>query len=133
MNKVILSGRLTADPEVGYGQKEDGSSLCYAKFTLAIDRNYQNGGADFPRIRVIGKRAEWVEKYISKGMRVEVVGKIQTSSFTGRDGQKVYTTDVLAEEVNFGESKKEHESAEGAAVPGDFMDIPKEIEEELPF
>lgn len=130
MNKVILSGRLTADPEISYAQKEDGS-LCLAKFNLAIDR-YGNG-ADFPRIRVIGKRAEWVEKYLSKGMRVEVVGRIQTSSFTGRDGQKIYTTDVLAEEVNFGESKKEHESAEGAAGQESFMNIPPEIEEELPF
>jgi len=104
MNKVVLMGRLTKDPDVRYSK-----DLCIARYTLAVDRRFKKEGeptADFINIKVFGKPAEFAEKYFCKGMRVTVSGRIETGSYE-RDGQKVYTTDVIAEEQEFAESKKQ--------------------------
>jgi len=109
MNHVCLVGRLTADPEIRTSQ----SGTCFASFTVACDRrlsaekrNDPNAQtADFPRIQAVGKTAEFIQKYFFKGMRIGIEGRIQTGSYTDRNGNKVYTTDVFAENVEFVESK----------------------------
>ena len=147
MNKVILMGRLTRDPEVRYSQGE--SSLAIARYTLAVDRrrggNQQDGQtADFINCVAFGKTAEFIEKYAHKGTKFVVEGRIQTGSYTNKEGQKVYTTDVVCENVEFAESKNSqgggNSSFDGGAgfAPssdaGDgFMNIPDGIDEELPF
>ena len=108
MNKVILMGRLTRDPEVRYTQGEN--SLCIANFSIAVDRrfnrNSQDGAtADFINCVAFGKLAEHVEKYYRKGLKTALTGRIQTRNYTNRDGQKVYVTEVIAEELEFAESK----------------------------
>lgn len=140
MNKVHLLGRLTRDPEVRYSE---GSNLAVARYTLAVDRRFKKDGeptADFIRCVTFGKNAEFVEKYLRQGSKIAVSGRIQTGSYTDKDGNKVYTTDVVVEEHEFAESKA---AASGnctsqpqpAPVPsGDgFMNIPDNIDEELPF
>ena len=105
MNSVVLIGRLTRDPEVRYTA---GTQMAVCTFTVAIDRPVRAGGekqTDFPRVTVFGKQAENCERFLAKGRLVGVQGRIQTGSYTNRDGQKVYTTDVVAEEVEFAESK----------------------------
>ncbi|MBQ0042483.1 MAG: single-stranded DNA-binding protein [Lachnospiraceae bacterium] len=144
MNKVILMGRLTRDPEVRYSQGEN--SLAIARFTLAVDRrfnrNNEEQSADFINCVSFGKTAEFAEKYYHKGTKVCVSGRIQTGSYTNKDGQKVYTTEVVVEEQEFAESKGSGSSDgysssrnDAPAQPaGDgFMNIPDGIEEELPF
>lgn len=101
MNRVILCGRLTADPEIRYSQK-DGENLTFANYTLAIDRI--KDGTDFPRCVAIGKNGEFASKYLKKGTKIIVEGRIQTGSYE-KDGHKVYTTDVLVERHEFCESK----------------------------
>ena len=113
MNKVVLSGRLVRDPEVRYSSGE--SQLCVAKYTLAVDRRFSKGSdnsqsADFIRCTAFGKSGEFVEKYLKKGMKMIVSGRIQTGSYDNKDGQKVYTTDVIVEEHEFAESKKSSDS-----------------------
>ena len=149
MNKVILMGRLTRDPEVRYSQGEN--SMAIARYTLAVDRrrggNQQDGQtADFIGIVAFGKSGEFAEKYLKKGTKVIVTGRIQTGSYTNKDGVKVYTTDVVAEDQEFAESKNSsagnggnfggsapsNEPAPSAAGDG-FMNIPDGIDEELPF
>ena len=155
MNKVILMGRLTRDPEVRYSQGENSTAI--ARYTLAVDRRFRrnNDGeqtADFIGCVAFGRSAEFAEKYFRQGMRMVISGRIQTGSYTNRDGQKVYTTDVVAEEVEFAESKATSDalrnssgmgggyqsqapsapSPSGAAGDG-FMNIPDGIDEELPF
>ncbi|SHN62343.1 single-strand DNA-binding protein [Butyrivibrio hungatei DSM 14810] len=150
MNKVILCGRLTRDPEVRYSQGEN--SMAIARYTLAVDRrvnrsNQQDGQtADFIGIVAFGKSGEFAEKYLKKGTKVIVTGRIQTGSYTNKDGVKVYTTDVVAEDQEFAESKNSsagnggnfggsapsNEPAPSAAGDG-FMNIPDGIDEELPF
>ena len=153
MNKVILMGRLTRDPEVRYSQGGE-NSLAIARYTLAVDRRFKRNGddqtADFIGCVAFGRNAEFAEKYFRQGLKVVVTGRIQTGSYTNKDGQKVYTTDVVVEEQEFAESKAAaSENAgggyqqAGAAAPtrpeptqtaGDgFMNIPDAIEEELPF
>ena len=146
MNKVILMGRLTRDPQVRYTQGQD--PMAIARFTLAVDRRgrKQEGqqDADFPSCVAFGKSAEFVEKYVHQGTKIVLTGRIQTGSYTNRDGNKVYTTDVVAENVEFAESKAAAANNEGgyqAARPepssaaGDgFMNIPDGVEDEgLPF
>ena len=144
MNKVILMGRLTRDPEVRYTQGEN--SMAVARFTLAVDRRFKRDGdqnADFISCVAFGKGAEFIEKYFRQGMRVTVSGRIQTGSYTNREGQKVYTTDVVLEEQEFAESKWETEAGGGQGRCQDsrepvpdadgFMSIPDGIDEELPF
>lgn len=108
MNKVELSGRLTRDPEVRYAA-QGGENTCVAKFTVAVDRRRAGAGgereADFIPCTAFGKQGEFAEKFLARGMKVLVVGRIQTGSYTNRDGQKVYTTDVICEDIEFAESK----------------------------
>ena len=145
MNKAILMGRLTRDPEIRWTQGQD--QKCIARYTLAVDRRFkQEGGAsaDFISCVAFDLQAEFAEKYLRKGTKIAITGRIQTGSYTNRDGQKVYTTDVVVEEQEFAESKAA--SAEHAAnfAPADrpspsnavsdgFMNIPDGIDEELPF
>lgn len=126
MNKAALIGRLTRDPDVRYSQ--GGEPMAIARFTLAVDRRTKNRDADFISCVAFGKSGEFVEKYFHKGMKVAVIGRIQTGSYDSKDGHKVYTTDVVCEELDFCESKqKQNADADG------FMNIPDEIEKELPF
>ena len=150
MNKVILMGRLTRDPEVRYSQDE--SSTAIARYTLAVDRRFRRNGdgeqnADFIGCVAFGRSAEFAEKYFRQGLKVIVTGRIQTGSYTNKDGQKVYTTDVVVEDQEFAESKATSDANMGnfrASAPtpapapvsdaGDgFMNIPDGIDEELPF
>ena len=106
MNKVILVGRLAADPEVRYSQGENSTAI--ARYRLAVDRKFKRDGeptADFISCIAFGKSGEFVEKYLHKGMKIAITGRIQTGSYTNKDGQKVYTTDVVVEEHEFCESK----------------------------
>lgn len=142
MNKVILMGRLTRDPEVRYSQGEN--ALAIARYTLAVDRRFKRDGeasADFINCVVFGKSAEFTERYFRQGMKVSVSGRIQTGSYTNRDGVKVYTTEVVVEEQEFAESKNANSQKNSSdntpsnnASNGDgFMNIPDGIDEELPF
>lgn len=144
MNKVVLMGRLTRDPEVRYSQGE--SSLAIARFSLAVDRRFKRQGddqtADFINCVTFGKTAEFVERYLKQGTKIVGCGRIQTGSYTNKDGQRVYTTDVVLEEVEFAESKSASENhnfqaaqrPEPSQAAGDgFMNIPDGIDEELPF
>ncbi len=145
MNKVILMGRLTRDPEVRYSQGEN--ALAIARYTLAVDRRFKRDGeqtADFINCVVFGRSAEFAERYFRQGMRVTISGRIQTGSYTNREGVKVYTTEVVVEEQEFAERKSASEANrqqyQSAPVPapaadaGDgFMNIPDGIDEELPF
>ena len=156
MNKVILMGRLTRDPEVRYSQGEN--ALAIARYTLAVDRrNFRNNGndeqtADFINCVAFGKSGEFAEKYFRKGMKIAITGRIQTGSYTNKDGVKVYTTDVVVEDQEFAESKNASGGNDGfsggfdrgnsfsggrgsePSGAGDgFMNIPDGIDEELPF
>lgn len=141
MNKVILMGRLTRDPEVRYSQGEQSTAV--ARYTLAVDRRFKREGdaqtADFIGCVAFGNKAEFAEKYFRKGTKVAIVGRIQTGSYTNKDGQKVYTTDVVVEENEFAESKSSQDNTQPAPEPtpagyGDgWMNIPDGIDEELPF
>ena len=140
INSVNLTGRLTRDPDVRYTDGE----TSIARFTLAVDRRFrQDDGptADFPSCVAFGKTAEFIERYFRQGMKLELTGRIQTGSYTNKDGVKVYTTDVIAEQVGFGESKGASQRQENEGSPGGlnaagddaFMNIPDDVEEELPF
>jgi len=132
MNKVVLMGRLTKDPDVRYTQAQE--SLCIARYTLAVDRRGSKE-ADFVNIVAFGKAGEFTEKYLHKGMKIALSGRIQTGSFTNKDGVKVYTTEVVAEDQEFAESKKDgaqNTTTQGSSPDG-FIDIPEGIEEDLPF
>lgn len=139
MNKVILMGRLTRNPEVRYGQGED--PLAIARYTLAVDRRFvkdNQQSADFISCVCFGKSAEFAEKWLKQGIKICITGRIQTGSYTNKEGVKVYTTEVVVEEQEFAESKKSQEGAAGRPVPGNadadgFMSIPEGIEDELPF
>lgn len=143
MNKVILMGRLTRDAEIRYSQRE--SSTVIARFSLAVDRRFKRDGdehtADFISCIAFGKTAEFLEKYGRIGTKFVVDGRIQTGSYTNKDGQTVYTTDVVVEQVEFAESKTSASNNEATVnansnAPADtsFMNIPEGIEDsELPF
>lgn len=142
MNKVILMGRLTRDPEVRYSGGDN--SMAIARYTLAVDRRFKKDGeqsADFISCVCFGKAGEFAEKYLRKGTKITIAGRIQTGSYTNRDGQKVYTTDVIVEEQEFAESKGAGRQSDQAGAQagtlsdaGDgFMNIPDGIDEELPF
>lgn len=141
MNKVELIGRLTRDPEVRYSSGEN--SKANASFTIAVNRRFKNNegnyDADFIRCVAFGKTAETIEKYIHKGSRIAVSGHIQTGSYDNKEGQKVFTTDVIVEELDFLENKSSDEgnksnTSQGSSDAGDgFMNIPDGIDEELPF
>lgn len=134
MNVVTLTGRLVKDPEVRYTN----GGMSVAKFTVAVDRDFKKEGgqtADFPSVVAFGKTAEFIEKYFHKGKRIEIVGRLQTGSYEKDDGTKVYTTDVLAERVGFGESKSAGGSQEPKRKPAgnDFANVPDNLDGELPF
>ena len=147
MNKVILMGRLTRDPEVRYSQGE--RPVAVARYTLAVNRTYKRAGeadADFINCVTFGRSAEFAEKYFRQGIRIVVSGRIQTGSYTNRDGVKVYTTEVVVEDQEFAESKAASEQsaaaygsrpaaapAPSAPVGDGFMNIPDGLDEELPF
>ena len=137
MNKVILIGRLTRDPEIRYSQGEQ--AMAVARYTLAVDRRFRRDNdqqtADFIGCVAFGRQGEFAEKYLRKGVKIAITGRIQTGSYTNRDGQKVYTTDVVAESQEFCEKKAESPapSAQPAFDPDRFMDIPEDIDEGLPF
>ncbi|HIX77965.1 MAG TPA: single-stranded DNA-binding protein [Candidatus Fusicatenibacter merdavium] len=156
MNKVILMGRLTRDPDVRYSAGE--SATAVARYTLAVDRRFKRDGdatADFIGCVAFGRQAEFAEKYLRQGTKIAITGRIQTGSYTNREGQKVYTTDVIVEDQEFAESKSASERNSGysasynnpapspapAASSQDmgsmsadgFMNIPDGIDEELPF
>lgn len=127
MNKVLLIGRLVRDPEIKY--TDGGASI--ARFSTAVDRRFKKDGeetADFINCVAFGKTAEFVEKYFHKGNKIVIEGHIQTGSYTNKDGQKVYTTDVIVEQVEFAESK----AASSNSNDG-FQNVPEELEEDLPF
>ena len=143
MNKVQLVGRLTRDPEIRYSQGENATAT--ARFSVAVNRRFKNAegnyDADFINCVAFGKSAEFVEKYFKKGMAIGLTGRIQTGSYTNKDGQKVDTTDVVVEETEFVESKGASNTgnsnvsrpAPSAANNNDFMSIPDGVDEELPF
>ncbi len=143
MNKVILMGRLTRDPEVRYAQN---SNTAVCRYSLAVDRRFKREGepdADFFNCTAFGKSAEFAEKYFKQGTKLLVTGRIQNDNYTNRDGQKVYSVQVIVEEQEFAESKNSsnssgngaaYESRPNPSAAGDgFMNIPDGIEEELPF
>lgn len=140
MNKVILMGRLTRDPEIRYTQSAE--PLAIARYTLAVDRRFQrkdNSGneqnADFIGCIAFGKNAEFAEKYLKQGTKIAITGRIQTGSYTNKDGNKVYTTEVVIEEQEFAESKGSNGNSP-APMPADagFMDIPSGLTgADLPF
>lgn len=143
MNKVILMGRLTREPEVRYSSGEN--AMAIARYTLAVDRkfNREEQSADFINCVAFGKAGEFAEKYLHKGAKIAVIGHIQTGSYTNKDGVKVHTTDVIIEEQEFAESKSRSSEGDGGYAGGgnrpetatgdDFMDIPDGMDEELPF
>lgn len=141
MNKVIIMGRLTRDPEIRYSQGENSTAV--GRFTLAVDRKFKRDGeqnADFISCLSFGKVAEFEEKYFKQGTKVVITGRIQTGNYTNKDGQKVYTTEVVVEEQEFAESKRDGESSnQGGSRPcpsdanNGFMNIPEGLDEELPF
>lgn len=147
MNKVILMGRLTRDPEVRYSSGEN--ALAIVRYTLAVDRRFHKdneASADFIGCVAFGKGGEFAEKYLRQGTKIVVTGRIQTGSYTNREGQKVYTTEVVVEDQEFAESKaaSQNNSQTSAGnrqqppppMPTDkdgFMQIPDGIDEELPF
>ena len=141
MNKVILMGRLTKDPDIRYSQGE--KSTAVARFSLAVDRKFKQEGqttADFINCLAFGKRAEFIEKYCRKGTKLVVEGSWQTGSYTNKDGNKVYTNECLIENCEFAESKaaaQNSQPAEGpspsSAIGDGFMNLPDGIDEELPF
>lgn len=143
MNKVILMGRLTRDPEVRYSQNAQQTAV--ARFTLAVDRRFKRQGddqaADFINCVAFGKTAEFAENYLRQGTKVVACGRIQTGSYTNKEGQRVYTTDVVIEELEFAESKKAQQYDSGSVAqrpePSEaadgFVNIPDGLEDELPF
>ncbi len=130
MNNCILIGRLTKDPDVRY----TGQQMAVAKFNLAIDRPTKNGEkqTDFPQITVFGKQAENCEKYLFKGQKVAVEGRIQTGSYKDKNSNTVYTTGVVASRVEFIEFKKREEQTEQAGQ-GEIPDSFQQIDEDVPF
>lgn len=147
MNKVILMGRLTRDPEIRYSQGND--QMAIARYTLAVDRRFNRNNtdqsADFISCVAFGKSAEFAEKYLHQGTKIVVTGRIQTGSYTNKDGNKVYTTDVVVEDQEFAESKNSNSGNNNSYTPtgkpdpananpaAGFMSIPEGIEDDLPF
>ena len=139
MNKVVLMGRLTRDPEVRYSTSGD-SQLAIARYTLAVDRRFKRDGeatADFIRCVAFGKNGEFAEKYLHQGTKVVIEGRIQTGSYQDKDGKTVYTTEVVVENHEFAESKRVSEENGVNPPPVDsdgFMTIPDNVDDSgLPF
>ena len=144
MNKVILMGRLTRDPEVRYSQGENQTAI--ARFSLAVDRRFKRQGdaeADFFNCTAFGRQAEFVEKYLKQGTKILLTGRVQNDNYTNRNGEKVYSVQIIAEEIEFAESRNAQGNAGASfqnampnpvqAADDGFLNIPNGIEEELPF
>lgn len=138
MNKVILMGRLTRDPDVRWTQGPEQSAV--ARYTLAVNRRFQKEGgatADFISCVAFGRQAEFAEKYLRQGTKIAIIGRIQTGSYTNREGRKAYTTDVVVEEQEFAEGKNAERPREQGATPqantDGFMTIPDGVDEDIPF
>lgn len=140
MNKAILMGRLTRDPDIRYSQGEN--PVAVARFTLAVERRMKKDGednADFIRCVAFGKTAETIEKYVFQGKKIVIEGRIQTGSYTNQDGAKIYTTDIVVESVEFAESRRVEEAgnaarSESATDENGFMNVPDGVEDDgLPF
>ena len=147
MNKVILMGRLTRDPDVRYSQAAE--PMAIGKFSIAVDRRARRnaGGdeptADFFNVTAFGKLGEFVEKYLKQGTKVVVSGRIQNDNYTNKNGEKVYSVQIIAEEIEFAESKGSQNASEGggsssgnsapSGADDGFMNVPDEIDEDLPF
>ena len=148
MNKVILMGRLTRDPEVRYSQ---GSNMAIARFSLAVNRRFPREGepdSDFFNCTAFGKTAEFVEKYFHKGSRMSLVGRVQNDNYTNKNGEKVYSVQIIAEEVEFAERKSTADANAAAGFGGsgagpapandsdagdDFMPVPEGVDDDIPF
>lgn len=130
MNKTILIGRLTRDPET----RQAGETVV-TRFTLAVDRRFKSKDADVDFISCVafGKTAEFINKYFKQGAKMALEGRIQTGNYTNKDGIKVYTTDVIAEAVEFAESKRADDAPSAPSAPSDYITIPEGIENDLPF
>ena len=144
MNKVILMGRLTRDPEVRYSAGEN--ALAIARYTLAVDRRFKRQGdaeADFFNCTAFGRQAEFVEKYLRQGTKILLTGRVQNDNYTNRNGEKVYSVQIIAEEIEFAESRNAQGNTGASfqnampdpvqAADDGFLNIPNGIEEELPF
>ena len=138
MNKVILMGRLTRDSDVRYSSGD--GSTAVARYTLAVDRRFHRDGdatADFIGCVAFGRQAEFAEKYLRQGTKIAITGRIQTGSYTNREGRKVSTTDVVVEEQEFAEGKNAERPREQGATPqantDGFMTIPDGVDEDIPF
>lgn len=139
MNKIILLGRLTRNPEVRYSSGEKSTAI--SRFTLAVNRKYVKENdeikADFFNCTAFGKQGEFVEKYLKQGTKVALSGRVQNDNYTNREGQKVYSVQIIVEEIEFAESKGSSETTQatepGLADNNGFMNIPTGLEEELPF
>ena len=133
MNKVILMGRLTREPEVS----SSASGTTFARFSIAVDRRFKKEGepdADFFNCSAFSKTAEFVERYLKKGTKVVVTGRLQNNNYTNKEGQKVYDVRIMVEEIEFAESKNSSESSDsGSADVTDFINIAADIVEPLPF
>ena len=133
MNIVSLIGNVCSDPDTRYTGE---GQTCVTSYRLAVRRDYRKEGqpdADFLNIVCFGKTGEWAEKYIKKGMKIGVTGRIQTGSYENREGQKVYTTDIVASSHTFCQSKAEDSTLKTENASDDFMSVPDDIQEELPF
>ena len=145
MNRVIMMGRLTRDPEVRYGQGQNGTAV--ASLSIAVDRRFKRDGdpdADFFDCTAFGKQAEFAEKYLKKGVKVVIEGRLQNDNYTNKEGQKVYSTRIIVDELEFAESKAasaanggsvstyEQPAAPAGAQDG-FMTLPEGLDDELPF
>ena len=142
MNKIIIMGRLTRNPEIRYTQGENQTAI--ARFSLAVDRRWKREGepdADFFNCTAFGRQAEFVEKYLKKGTKIAITGRVQNDNYTDRNGQKVYSVQIMVDEMEFAESKSKNAeagqqdgSSERPSYTGDgFMAIPEGTEDELPF
>ena len=142
MNKAIMIGRLTRDPDIRYTQGENQTAI--ARFSLAVDRRWKREGepdADFFNCTAFGRQADFVEKYLRQGTKIVVTGRVQNDNYTNKEGQKVYSVQIMVEEMEFAESKSKNaeagqqdRSSERPSYTGDgFMAIPEGTEDELPF
>ena len=137
MNKIVLMGRLTKDPEVRYSQGQNSTAV--ASFSLAVNRKFKREGepdADFFNCTSFGKQAEFVEKHLKKGTKIVIIGRVQNNNYTKQNGEKVYSVQVMVEEIVFAESKGSEAGTQQQGTPTDnngFMNIPDGMQEELPF
>lgn len=132
MNKVIEMGRLTRDPEIS----SSNSGTTFARFSIAVDRRFKREGepdADFFNCTAFGKTAEFVEKYLQKGTKVLVTGRLQNNNYTNKEGQRVYDVRIMVEEMEFAESKKDNSQSAQDTQGSDFLNVPEGLVEELPF